>query len=213
MLDYFKVERGFYVDIGAHHPFNLSNTALLYEDGWRGINIDATPGSMAEFDRHRGDEINLEVAIAREPGRRLFSCFSETSLNGFVTEDIIKALQTRGQQVTEQLWIDCLPLNDILLKHAPDRQIDLMNVDAEGLDFEIISALDMETWRPKLFLVEILGCPSVEHVQETEICQLMKQRGYELFSRLHFSCIFADRGALKAIGKWRELKTKVQATA
>src|SRR5690348_6482057 len=30
---------GLYVDIGAHHPFRFSNTRLLYERGWHGINI------------------------------------------------------------------------------------------------------------------------------------------------------------------------------
>src|SRR5437763_16778861 len=32
-----------YIDVGAHHPVNISNTALLYERGCRGIKIDANP--------------------------------------------------------------------------------------------------------------------------------------------------------------------------
>src|SRR5215510_10661697 len=41
--------RGFYVDVGAHHPRRFSNTFLLYRRGWRGLNIDAAPGSMRLF--------------------------------------------------------------------------------------------------------------------------------------------------------------------
>lgn len=37
---------GIYVDIGAHHPFRFSNTYVFYKRGWRGINVDAMPGSM-----------------------------------------------------------------------------------------------------------------------------------------------------------------------
>jgi hypothetical protein len=37
---------GFFIDIGAHHPFRYSNTYMFYKKGWRGINIDATPGSI-----------------------------------------------------------------------------------------------------------------------------------------------------------------------
>src|SRR5690554_6253894 len=55
---------GFYVDVGAHHPRRFSNTYLLYRRGWRGINIDAMPGSMAEFRRLRGRDINLEIPIS-----------------------------------------------------------------------------------------------------------------------------------------------------
>jgi len=44
-----KNYRGFYVDIGAHHPVRFSNTWMFYKNGWKGINIDPTPGSMKAF--------------------------------------------------------------------------------------------------------------------------------------------------------------------
>src|SRR5690242_3324544 len=47
------VADGFYVDIGAHHPKRFSNTYLFYQRGWRGINVDAMPGSMVRFKRVR----------------------------------------------------------------------------------------------------------------------------------------------------------------
>ena len=40
-----KFPVGFFVDVGAFHPQTSSNTLLLYQRGWRGINIDALPGS------------------------------------------------------------------------------------------------------------------------------------------------------------------------
>ena len=43
-------EIGFFVDIGAHHPMRFSNTYIFYLKGWRGINVDATPGSMIPRD-------------------------------------------------------------------------------------------------------------------------------------------------------------------
>jgi len=33
-------KKGTYLDIGAHHPFWISNTALLYLRGWSGVNVD-----------------------------------------------------------------------------------------------------------------------------------------------------------------------------
>ena len=32
--------KGFWVDIGAYHPSNLSNTKVFSLNGWRGINVD-----------------------------------------------------------------------------------------------------------------------------------------------------------------------------
>ena len=54
---------GFYVDIGAHHPFRFSNTFLFYKMGWKGINVDAMPKSMEIFKRFRPRDINLELAV------------------------------------------------------------------------------------------------------------------------------------------------------
>jgi len=46
-------ETGFYVDVGAHHPARFSNTNYFYKRGWRGLNIDAMPGSMSKFKKYR----------------------------------------------------------------------------------------------------------------------------------------------------------------
>lgn len=60
--------KGFYVDIGAHHPFRFSNTYLFYKRGWSGINIDAMPGSMNIFNKFRNRDINLEYGIGNVIG-------------------------------------------------------------------------------------------------------------------------------------------------
>ena len=39
--DIFKnKKKGFYIDIGCHHPIINSHTYLLYKKGWMGINVD-----------------------------------------------------------------------------------------------------------------------------------------------------------------------------
>ncbi len=43
---FLRQQQGFYIDIGAYHPIQLSNTYHFYKRGWREINIDATPGIM-----------------------------------------------------------------------------------------------------------------------------------------------------------------------
>ena len=39
-------KNGFYVDVGAHHPFRFSNTYHFYLKGWHGVNIDPLWGMM-----------------------------------------------------------------------------------------------------------------------------------------------------------------------
>src|SRR5687767_14463398 len=59
---------GFYVDVEAYHPTHQSNTYFFYLYGWRGINIEARPGSRKLFDKVRPRDINLEMGVSAERG-------------------------------------------------------------------------------------------------------------------------------------------------
>jgi hypothetical protein len=75
---------GTYVDIGAHHPVYCSNTYHFYCKGWRGLNVDAQPGSMEAFRVLRPGDINVEVAVGPTSGERLvFHRFDAPTLNTF----------------------------------------------------------------------------------------------------------------------------------
>jgi FkbM family methyltransferase len=195
MLDTFKTERGFYVDAGAHHPHNLSNTALLYAEGWRGINIDATPGSMAAFREARPEDVNLELAIGPDGQRLTFVQFDDTPLNGFLTDKAVAQHESRGAKVIGRTEVPCRTLGSILEEHARDRALDLLSIDLEGMDHEVLAGLDLERWRPKLLLLEVLGCSFVDDLVKRPIVRFLRTRDYSLFSRLHFSCLFIDRRA------------------
>ena len=193
MIDVFGISKGFYVDIGAHHPFDLSNTALLYHLGWRGLNIDAMPGSMNVFHEYRKEDINLEVAISDVPGKGTFYMWSSPGLNGFLDEKTVEAHLARGQTLLGKAEVICRPINDVLAEHVGDRTIDLMNLDAEGLDIRILRSLDLDRWRPTLIIVETLGQHFIQDVMNGDIARFMESKGFGLFSRLHFSCFFIDR--------------------
>jgi len=192
MCDVFGIRKGFYVDVGAHHPFNFSNTALLYSLGWRGINMDAMPGSMALFETYRPEDINLEIAIAPVPDVLCFSCFDKPGLNGFLTEDIVSNHVGHGARLLQQITIQAYDINSVLTEHVADREIDLLSIDVEGMDYAILSSLS-DSFRPKLIITEALGATDVRAILGMPITTLMEGRGYTLFSRLHFSCIYARR--------------------
>ncbi len=58
-----RIQQPSWLDIGAHHPFHLSNTALLYQRGSRGINVEANPALMEAFKLHRPEDKNVCVAV------------------------------------------------------------------------------------------------------------------------------------------------------
>lgn len=54
-LEGHKSCKGFFIDIGAEHPYRLSNTLPLYRRGWRGINVQPTPGALNFFKSLAGE--------------------------------------------------------------------------------------------------------------------------------------------------------------
>src|SRR5690554_3555159 len=143
---------GFYVDIGAHHPFRFSNTKLLYDRGWRGINIEPNPDMFSLFERYRQRDINLPMGVGRESGALTYYRFRHPALNTFV-QDVAEKRNSLPEAKEE---IVVRPLRDILDEHLPHSiSIDLLTIDAEGMDLEILESNDWEKYKPEWILAEI----------------------------------------------------------
>src|SRR5262249_46871801 len=82
LLRLFGAKRdGFYVDVGAHHPYRFSNTCVLAMRGWRGINIDADARAIEAFRRNRSTDVNLALGVSDTPGPLTLYVFSDPALN------------------------------------------------------------------------------------------------------------------------------------
>jgi FkbM family methyltransferase len=173
---------GFYVDIGAHHPFRYSNTYMFYKKGWRGINIDATPGSMKLFERYRPHDTNLEMAITRAPETLEFFLFDDHAYNTFSPEQADKATEAGANLLSKQA-IPGLPLADVLAREIPPgRAIDIMSVDVEGMDLDVLKSNDWEQFRPHILLVECLESDLL-HVEQDPVYQFLTGQNYRLYAK------------------------------
>lgn len=183
LLRFFANRRdGFYVDVGAHHPYRFSNTQALHELGWRGVNIDAMPGSMKPFRRVRAHDCNIEVGIGAEPGTARLHVFNEPALNTFDAD--VARMHTRGTWRVERT-VDVLiqPLAQVLEENVPaGRHIDVMSVDVEGRDLEVLQSNDWVRFRPTVVLAEALGT-KIDDLGENEVVCFLRARGYVLLAK------------------------------
>ena len=167
---------GFYVDVGAFHPTLFSNTYFFYLNGWRGINVEARPGSKKLFDRLRPRDVNLEVGVSGSCGVMTYYFIDETSPMNSFSREFLAQIGMTGQ-VKAEIPVPILPLATVLERHLPEGQtIDFMNVDVEGHDFEVLESNDWRRFRPKVIVVED------EQVNAGESCilRMMKGHGYEM---------------------------------
>ena len=182
--------KGFYVDVGAHHPKRFSNTYFFYKRGWTGINIDAMPGSMKLFKQLRNRDINLEIPIASKDQVLTFYSFNEPALNGFSRELSKERDAHNGYFIKDEILLQTKKLSSVLDSFLPNgTKIDFLSIDVEGLDLDILHSNNWEKYKPKVILIEILGCDLAE-IEHNNIAIFLKNKGYMLFAKAVHTIIF-----------------------
>jgi FkbM family methyltransferase len=177
---------GFYVDVGAHHPHRFSNTHYFYLAGWRGINIDAMPGSMDPFNQFRPQDINLEIGVSESTEMLTYYAFDEPALNGFSKEVANRITENGRYHLLFSKPVPTRPLAEILDEYLPLNQtIDFLSIDVEGLDHAVLRSNNWEKYRPQVILTETI------HISPASGAHFLSSLGYrELCStpRTQFFC-------------------------
>jgi len=185
-------KNGFYVDVGAHHPMRFSNTHFFYRKGWSGINIDAIPESMKEFEKHRKRDINLELGVAKQASILDYYVFNEPALNTFSVKTAQKHKSKKNNYYVKKIIkIKVKPLREILDYHLKDRKIDFLNVDVEGFDLNVLQSNDWSKYRPRFALVELLQS-SLRDINKHKVVQFMRKHGYHVYAKQMNTVFFKD---------------------
>ena len=181
---------GFYVEVGAHHPFRFSNTYFFYKKQWSGICIDPLPGIKKTFNIKRPRDLFLEVGVSASEGALEYFMFNEPALNTFDPDIANQRDGQKGYQIIESRKIKTLPLATILKNNVPQNQvIDLLSVDVEGLDLEVLKSNDWEQFRPRVVIVECLTA-LLDDIDSDPVYIFLKDKGYELYGKSGYSFIF-----------------------
>ena len=170
---------GRYIDIGAHHPSRFSVTRHLYQQGWRGINIDANPQLLKAFQQERSDEVNLNLAVG---SKESYECaiFEEPAIsttniewrNNFLSE---------GNKVEQTAVIKGRTLKSIVEEYFPKNGPDLLTIDIEGADYDALLSIDFPNLPiekyPKWILLE--SSPPISHALDFPAVKYAMSNGYE----------------------------------
>ncbi len=190
--------KGFYVDIGSHHPQRLSNTYWAYRRGWSGINIDAAPGSSKNFKRSRPRDINIERCIAEHDGYVDFFVFPEAALNT-AGSDRRNFIEEQTSTPGRILRVEAEPLAKILRENMPASVtvIDLMSIDIEGSEMAALRSNDWDRFKPRVLVVEILG-RTLQTLDSAEEVAFLRTMGFVPVAMMYHSAFFvSDRELLK----------------
>ncbi|NCC71041.1 FkbM family methyltransferase [bacterium] len=184
-----NIQKGFFIDIGAYHPKKYSNTYFFYKKGWSGINIDANPGSMRKFNKHRKRDINIEVAIDNTEKEKEIFLYEDGAYNT-LSKNRVNILKNEEIKIKEIKKIKTQKLTNILDKYLSNNQlIDFMSIDVEGLDLEILKSNDWNKYKPKFILIE-LHFNNVKEIFNNNVYKFLIEKNYKLISIIRITLLF-----------------------
>jgi FkbM family methyltransferase len=193
IFDSMKISKPTYIDIGAHNPYLINNTALFYEIGSRGINIDPDEILLNKFKVHRADDVNLNIGVGPTKSSLDLYIMSDKALNTFSKEEAENCV-SEGFEVIKTKRVDILPIDEILKKHFGAKFPDFLSLDAEGFDFEIIKSIDFEYQYPKVICVETISFSnSRKGVKNKELIDFIIAKGYLLYADTYINTIFVKQ--------------------
>ena len=188
-----KIQRPVFIDIGAYDPVVSNNTYKFFLKGARGVNIDANPVSMERFVQLRVADTNLNIGVGANNGEFDFYIMEDPSLNTF-SEKEKNSLEQMGHGLKEVKRINVLTINQVLEKYLPGSSLDLLSIDAEGVDFDIIQSLDFNTYHPKVICIETINyTPDGTGTKRLDLCRYIEEVGYYEYANTNINSIFVNK--------------------
>jgi FkbM family methyltransferase len=169
-----QIENGFYVDVGAQDPRVESVTFAFYERGWSGINIEPVDEFYSKLAEARPRDINLKVAVGRDPGLRTLYAFRGSGLS--TLDGQISARHENTGLAAEETVVPVLTLTKII-DDAGAPTIHFLKIDVEGAEGEVIESLDLDRIRPWIIVVEATE-PNSTVLTREKWEHLVTDRGY-----------------------------------
>jgi FkbM family methyltransferase len=147
------VSEGFYIDVGANDPVELSVTKHFYDRGWRGINVEPLPDAYRRLRAERPRDVNLRIGVGRAEGKLPFFEVAEQDVLSTFCKKQADAYRDEGLAVVERA-VPVRTLASVCAEHVGDQLVHFLSVDVEGFEREVLEGADWRRWRPQAVLVE-----------------------------------------------------------
>ena len=168
---------GWFVEVGANHPTEGSQTVELEQMEWHGLLVEPQPDLAELCKENRPGSIIANVACGPPGGPRTRKLQIASHDNGHAT--IAKETLSVNPVVNRHdlITVDMCTLDELLEEHAPPT-IDFISIDVEGFMTKVLDGFTVKRWRPRLLLVEddLINFSIMRH-------RSLREAGYRLAKR------------------------------
>ena len=187
---YFKnKKKGFYVDVGCFHPIRLSNTMFLHSKGWKGMNIDLSKKSIDLFKIARPKDINLNFGVGSKNETLDYFYNKKAFPNNTFNIDFAKNFLKKEE--IKKDTIEVKTLRFMMENYSTEKEIDLLDIDAEGFDLDVLKGMDFERYVIDLIMIEVHHYDDKTKKIANEILNFLTKKNFKLvFGIYPGNCIF-----------------------
>ena len=187
---------GFFLDFGAFDGETISNTyALEKELGWRGICVEPNPRFYPSLCRCRKC-ITVNVALWPQ-SRELLRFVDAHGLSAIETYKDADANAGRRDQATHGvIEVDTLNPTELLKRFEAPYLIDFLSLDVEGAEYEVLTALDLQTYAIALMTIE----HNHDLPRQLKIRAYLARFGYEVVQNCNDDFFFHRAHLARAMG-------------
>lgn len=185
MLDYIQSRYTdfAYMDIGVCHPVIRNNTYLFYEKGYyNGVLVEPNKEMCDMAMQYRPLNKTINVGAAPVPTTDKLTYYYDLVHPGLNTFQKDIALSRGMQQNFRKV-----PMKDInsIIAENFEAYPNVLDIDTEGLDFELLKHLDLERYPIDLICAETSAGGKIQ--------RLMLEKGYEILERTEENEIYVRR--------------------
>lgn len=149
------VDKGFYIDAGAWLPRADNVTAIFYDQGWRGINIEPIKEVFDILSSERIHDINLCLAVVDDPSVQAIPMMvagdDPTDWGHhhlLLTEQADSPSIFDSHTTAARRDVATSTLREIIEKYAASQQINFLKLDVEGYEHKALLGLDIKSLLP-----------------------------------------------------------------
>ena len=182
-----------FLDCGSNDGITLSNTYACAERGWKGVLVEPSAtafGKMEELYKDNNDVVLCNFAVSDKVGTATFWESGEhlgkgdTSLLSSLKKEEMARWTTSGETFVETTVLT-RTFKDVVeyAKRVTDK-FDLISIDVEGLDFEILTQIDLNEVKCRMLVIEWNG------QNESKFTTYCEKFGFRLLTKNGINLIY-----------------------
>jgi FkbM family methyltransferase len=163
---------GYFVEVGANHPTQRSQTWHLEQAGWTGVLVEPQPDLAAFLVTARTAQVFPVACSSPEHAGQTLPLHVDGPLSS-----LNRGRMAPGSRPDYVIMVPTRTLDSILEEAGAPTPLDFLSIDVEGHEIEVLSGFDFARWRPRLLMLE-------DHVEDLRKHRFAQAGGYRLVRRV-----------------------------